>query len=170
MSGVVTFDQMPSRIGTLRLAATQKGICKIALGNETASSFMAWIERHIQPETIVKEKSTTIGHATRQLAEYLEGQRHAFDVMLDIRGTDFQRAVWMAVAAIPYGQTRSYADIAATIGKPLAVRAVGTANGANPIPLVIPCHRVVGKNGALTGYGGGLEAKRLLLEMERDLA
>jgi methylated-DNA-[protein]-cysteine S-methyltransferase len=101
-----------------------------------------------------------------QLAEYFSGQRRTFDFELAPRGTPFQLAVWNALLAIAYGETISYAELAHRIGKPAAVRAVGAANGANPIPVIIPCHRVIGSNGSLTGYGGGIERKQWLLALE----
>jgi methylated-DNA-[protein]-cysteine S-methyltransferase len=103
----------------------------------------------------------------RQLGEYLRGERREFDLVLSPRGTDFQLAVWRELLVIPYGTTISYGALARRIGKPAAVRAVGAANGANPIPIVIPCHRVIGANGSLTGYGGGLPIKRALLALEQ---
>jgi O-6-methylguanine DNA methyltransferase len=102
----------------------------------------------------------------RQLAEYLEGKRRVFDLPLRLEGSDFQKAVWEAVARIPYGQTASYGEIALIVGRPKASRAVGAANGANPIPIVIPCHRVIGSDGSLTGYGGGLALKSRFLALE----
>ena len=102
----------------------------------------------------------------RQLAEYFAGKRRDFVLPLDPHGTAFERGVWRALAAIPYGETRSYAAVAMAIGRPAACRAVGRANGRNPIAVVIPCHRVIGSDGSLTGYGGGLELKRLLLDLE----
>lgn len=104
--------------------------------------------------------------AARQLGEYFAGTRQRFDLPLAFQGTDFQRAVWQALLTIPYGQTRSYREIARQIGRPAAVRAVGAANGRNPLSIVAPCHRVVGSDGALTGFAGGLEAKRHLLALE----
>ena len=104
--------------------------------------------------------------AAAQLAEYFSGERRAFDLELAPSGTAFQLAVLDALLTIPYGETRSYADIARQIGRPAAVRAVGAANGRNPLPIVIPCHRVIGADGSLTGFGGGLAAKRFLLELE----
>ena len=101
-----------------------------------------------------------------QLDEYFAGSRTSFDLPLAPEGTDFQRMVWHALATIPFGATCTYADIAARIGKPTAVRAVGAANGRNPIPIVLPCHRVIGADGSLTGFGGGLPTKRFLLELE----
>ncbi|WP_323137502.1 methylated-DNA--[protein]-cysteine S-methyltransferase [Paraliomyxa miuraensis] len=105
--------------------------------------------------------------ATRQLAEYLQAQRRAFELPLRPLGTEFQRRAWAALCEIPYGQIRSYGQQAASLGQPGAARAVGHANGQNPISVVVPCHRVVGSTGKLTGFGGGIEAKRWLLELER---
>ena len=101
-----------------------------------------------------------------QLQNYFAGDLRKFDLPLDFQGTDFQKRVWCELETIPYGETRSYAQIAARIGAPTAVRAVGAANGANPIPIVVPCHRVIGSSGRLTGYGGGLPLKKRLLELE----
>ncbi len=102
----------------------------------------------------------------RQLAEYFAGERRDFDVPLAPEGTPFERSVWDELRKIPFGETRSYGEIAQAIGRPGAARAVGRANGANPIPIVVPCHRVIGSDGSLTGFGGGLEAKSRLLEIE----
>lgn len=102
----------------------------------------------------------------RQVLEYLAGARRVFDLPLAPKGTEFYRSVWRALEAIPYGETRSYRDIAQAVGRPKAVRAVGQANHNNPIPIIIPCHRVVGANGSLTGYGGGLDLKERLLRLE----
>ena len=106
----------------------------------------------------------------RQLAEYLEGKRRVFDLPLRLEGSDFQKAVWDVVGRIPYGQTASYGEIAHLVGKPKASRAVGAANGANPIPIVVPCHRVIGADGSLTGYGGGLALKSRFLALEGILS
>ena len=108
-----------------------------------------------------------VAFAAEQLREYLRGERKMFDLPLAPEGTVFQKAVWSALQEIPYGQTRSYGEIAAQIGRPKACRAVGMANHCNPIPIFIPCHRVVGADGSLTGYAGGLECKRTLLDLER---
>ena len=105
-----------------------------------------------------------------QLGEYFAGARRTFDVPLDLRGSEFQRAVWAAVLEIPYGETASYGEIARRVGRPGKARAVGRANGSNPIAVIVPCHRVIGADGTLTGYGGGLERKRLLLDLESGRA
>lgn len=104
--------------------------------------------------------------AEHELDDYFAGRRSTFSVPLDMRGTDFQRSVWQALLTIPFGETRSYADIAAQIGRPTATRAVGAANGRNPISIIAPCHRVIGSNGSLTGFAGGLKAKEYLLGLE----
>jgi len=166
----IVWAAMKSRIGTIRVAATSRGVCKIALGKETAADFFGWLKRRIGDAPRRPERSGIVAMALDQIVEYLNGTRHEFDLPLDLRGTEFQRSAWSAVAGIPYGQTRTYAQIAQTIGQPLAVRAVGAANGANPLPLVVPCHRVLGSDGSLTGYGGGLDVKQRLLEMERQSA
>jgi methylated-DNA-[protein]-cysteine S-methyltransferase len=103
----------------------------------------------------------------RQLEEYFEGRRTSFDVPLAMEGTPFQRLVWNALLEIPYGETTSYGELAHRVGQPGAARAVGLANGSNPIAVIVPCHRVIGANGKLTGYGGGMENKRILLDLER---
>jgi methylated-DNA-[protein]-cysteine S-methyltransferase len=104
-----------------------------------------------------------------QLAEYFAGERQTFDVPLAMEGTEFQRAVWSALREIPYGETTSYGELARRLGRPEASRAVGAANGSNPIAVIVPCHRVIGADGSLTGFGGGLERKRTLLDLERGV-
>lgn len=112
--------------------------------------------------------ATAFGDAVAQLNAYFTGEVMEFDLELDLVGTEFQRRVWDALTTIPYGQTRTYGEIARQIGSPGASRAVGLANGHNPIGIIVPCHRVIGANGGLTGYGGGLERKKHLLDMERN--
>jgi len=108
--------------------------------------------------------------AVNQLGEYFAGRRRSFDLPLAPRGTEFQLIVWAALTRIPYGETLSYGELARRIGRPHASRAVGLANGANPLPIVVPCHRVIGADGSLTGFGGGLDTKRTLLALERSQA
>jgi len=126
-----------------------------------------WAARHLPGWKLVRHDGR-LADAAAQIEAYLQGKRHNITCPLDMRGTPFQRTVWNALLTIPHGQTRTYADIAVTIGKPSAVRAVGAAIGANPLLIAVPCHRVVGKNGALTGYRGGLAMKKRLLELERQ--
>jgi methylated-DNA-[protein]-cysteine S-methyltransferase len=116
------------------------------------------------------ESASAIRSYTRQLEEYFAGQRRHFDFPLDLRGTSFQLACWQALLAIPYGETRSYGDIARAVGRPQGFRAVGMANNRNPVAIVVPCHRVIASDGSLCGYGGGLEIKRKLLELEGSLS
>ena len=117
-----------------------------------------------------RQSATPFRAVERQLREYFQGKRTAFDLKLHPKGTPFQKAVWKALAAIPYGETRSYGEIAKAVGRPAAVRAVGLANGRNPLPIVVPCHRVIGANGRLVGYGGGLPVKQALLDREREVS
>jgi len=116
-----------------------------------------------------KEADALMDKAAEQLEEYFAGKRRIFDVPLNPHGTDFQRSVWYALQDIPYGETRSYKQIAQVIASPKACRAVGLANNRNPIWIMIPCHRVIGSNGSLTGYGGGVEMKQRLLELEQRI-
>lgn len=124
----------------------------------------------VMSEDEVARPDATTALACQQLAEYLAGSRRSFDLPLAPSGTDFQRRVWSALAAIPYGQTRSYGELAGQLGQPGAQRAVGSANGRNPIAIVIPCHRVIASGGGLGGYSAGLARKQWLLEMERRLS
>ena len=119
------------------------------------------------PDSRVNE-SPLLKEAHKQIVEFLKGQRKSFDLPLSPSGTEFQQKVWKALTSIPYGSTATYKDIAGKIGNEKACRAVGMANNRNPIALIIPCHRVIGKNGKLVGYGGGLEKKEYLLKLERD--
>lgn len=143
-----------SPIGPLMLVAEGTALVAIEFG-ETAP-----------PAQDSDGGSALLRAAQEQLQEYFAGRRRHFDLPLALRGTDFQRQVWSALRSIPWGSTRSYGDIARAIGRPRAVRAVGAANGANPLPIVLPCHRVIGAGGALTGYAGGLARKRRLLALE----
>ena len=128
--------------------------------------------RHIEFGTreVTGHSSALMLEARRQLRLYFAGELHQFDLPLELVGTDFQKRVWSALLTIPYGETRSYSQMAVTIGAPRAVRAVGAANGRNPIPVIVPCHRVIGASGNLVGFGGGLEWKRLLLDLEATYA
>ena len=122
----------------------------------------------IPPDPAWREDNSALRPHARQLTEYFRGKRRAFDIKLDLRGTEFQIEVWNALLDIPYGETISYGELAGRVGRPNASRAVGAANGKNPIPIIVPCHRVIGSDGTLTGFGGGLPTKKALLELERD--
>ncbi len=141
-------------------------------GDEDALAMIGFPEgkmrREPEPDWIYKEKP--FAEAIRQLNEYFDGKRQEFDLKLRLSGTEFQMLVLDELRRIPYGQTTSYGDIAARIGRPKAVRAVGAANGRNPIPIIVPCHRVIGAGGDLTGFGGGLGTKEALLRLESEHA
>ncbi|WP_294288273.1 methylated-DNA--[protein]-cysteine S-methyltransferase [uncultured Sphingomonas sp.] len=151
---------MPSPVGTLTLVASDAGLTAVLWEDDRPGRVML-------DATQAKPDHPILAAATLQLTDYFAGTRASFDLPLDPRGTPFQRRVWAALDTIPYGETRSYAQIAAQIGRPTAARAVGAANGRNPVSIVTPCHRVVGANGTLTGFAGGLAAKDYLLTLER---
>ncbi|MBC3412321.1 MULTISPECIES: methylated-DNA--[protein]-cysteine S-methyltransferase [Pseudomonas] len=154
-----TFTLMQSPVGTLTLVA--RGACLAAVLWETER------ENRVRLGELERDDDNAVLRETaRQLGEYFAGQRRTFDLPLDFVGTEFQRQVWAALLAIPFGETRSYRDIAQRIGNPQAVRAVGAANGRNPISIIAPCHRVIGASGSLTGFAGGLPAKQYLLALE----
>ncbi len=151
------FDVLPSPLGDLTLCADEIGITAVAFPGEV-------------PRCATPNPNALVREAAAQLRDYFAGRRTAFDLPLHPVGTAFQRRVWQALCTVPHGETASYGEIAAAIGNPRASRAVGLANGHNPIAIVVPCHRIIGRDGALTGYGGGLERKRWLLEHERPRA
>ena len=161
MSHTIWFDEMPSPVGTLRLVADDDGLRQIWFENERHP-------RRAAPEWV--RSARAVAFARMQLEEYFAGTRQVFELPLHPLGTPFQLAVWQALAGIPYGSTQSYGELAQRIGQPQAMRAVGAANGRNPLPIVLPCHRVIGANGSLTGFGGGLPVKQYLLAMERRVA
>lgn len=151
------YEQLETPIGTLLLVANERGLERIEFpvtsGTHTINP--AWS----RGGAIVEETA-------RQLSEYFAGERQQFDLPLNASGTTFMKSVWEELTRIPFGETTSYGSIANTLGKPSAARAIGSANGKNPIPIVVPCHRVIGADGSLTGFAGGLDIKRQLLELE----
>ncbi|HEX2485770.1 MAG TPA: methylated-DNA--[protein]-cysteine S-methyltransferase [Myxococcota bacterium] len=155
-----------SPIGALFAATSERGLAYLELSHASGRGFAGW-RRTAAPDARVADGFAPNRAAIAQVLEYLAGKRRAFELPLDLRGTPFQLSVWEALLAVPYGETRTYAEVARRIGHPAAVRAVGAANGANPVPLVVPCHRVVASGGGLGGYGGGLPLKRRLLALER---
>jgi len=154
----VCYTEMDSPVGRLLLASDDSGLRLINFqkGKHARRVEAGW-----------KEDAPPLRETMRQLNAYFGGELQEFDLLLAPEGTEFQRKVWSALCDIPYGETISYGDLARRIRNPKAVRAVGTANGANPIPIVIPCHRVIGSDGTLTGYGGGLDIKEKLLGLEQ---
>ena len=154
---MTTYD-LTSPIGILRITAESGRLTSIQFQNQ-----------HGARRARYRDNDPVLKDCARQLDEYFAGDRRSFKLPLGAAGTAFQREVWDALVAIPYGEVRSYRDIARSIRREKAVRAVGAANGRNPLPIVVPCHRVIGANGKLTGFAGGLEAKKLLLELEGAL-
>jgi O-6-methylguanine DNA methyltransferase len=165
MNAEVVYARMDAPIGPLWVAATEKGICMIGLGSGQPEAFLARLARTVSPEPPRKDPKP-LAAALAQLREYFSCIRREFDLPLDARGTEFQKAVWAEIARIPYGATTTYGEIARRVGHPRAARAVGGAVGANPLSIIVPCHRVLGARGTLTGYGGGLEVKAALLRLE----
>jgi methylated-DNA-[protein]-cysteine S-methyltransferase len=154
----VCYTHLESPVGKLLLASGEQGLQLISFPDG----------RHAkQPEPGWREERKPLEPVIAELRAYFAGELHDFDLVLDPQGTPFQLSVWKRLTEIPYGETISYGELARRIGNPNASRAVGLANGTNPIPIVIPCHRVIGSNGKLTGYGGGLETKERLLALER---
>ena len=157
------FIDMPSPVGRLKLVANSQALVAVVWENE-------------QPKCLSSKQLLPCAYhpillaTQKQLSEYFAGQRQHFDLPLTFEGTDFQQKVWQALLSIPFAETRSYRDIAAQIGNVKAVRAVGAANGKNPISIIAPCHRVIGANGQLVGFAGGLNNKHILLQLEQQVA
>ncbi len=156
------YKRVSSPVGRLTLVATDDGLAAILWENDRPGRVRLNLEAEESDHPVLVETE-------RQLEEYLVGRRQRFALTLDVSGTAFQRSVWSALLTIPFGETRSYAQIAQQIGRPRAVRAVGAANGRNPLSIVAPCHRVVGSTGALMGFAGGLDVKAHLLAFEADV-
>lgn len=153
----ISYTYIDSPVGRIMLAGNSQGLLEI--------SFMAGRDRR-SPDPRWHLDDSQFTEVIAQLREYFDGRLREFDLPLQPEGTSFQLQVWKALREIPYGETISYAELARRIGKPKAVRAVGAANGKNPLSIVIPCHRVIGSDGSLTGYGGGMENKKYLLALE----
>lgn len=152
------FFRTDSPVGPLFLAASEKGLVRLEFDTRV---------QKLNGKIQLRESRSQIASYLRELNEYFAGDRREFSMPLDLRGTPFQLACWDALLAIPYGETRTYADVARSIGHPKAFRAVGMANNRNPIAIVVPCHRVIATGGSLCGYGGGLDLKRKLLDLEQ---
>ena len=161
--GTLRCQSLNTALGTFLLAASDRGLCRLLLPGETDGA--GWFDRHFGGPAS-PGWNPALRRTAAQLRQFLAGERREFDLELDLRGTAFQIAVWTRLRTIPFGETQSYAQVAAGIGRPGSSRAVGAATGRNPVPVVVPCHRVIGSNGSLVGYAGGLDLKRLLLELE----
>ena len=155
---------VPTVHGTFEAALTECGVRCLMFPNQPGAA-ARWLARHL-PGVVLRTADPRAAAIAGELDAYFRGDLTAFTVPLDLTGTPFQLSVWHQLQAIPYGEVRSYADVARAIDRPQAVRAVGAANGANPVPIIVPCHRVIGSSGALTGFGGGLDWKRRLLATE----
>lgn len=153
------FKMIQTPVGELKLVASDRGLSGVLWENDDPKR-VRFLPQEAQPDNAILQE------AERQLREYFAGERREFTLELDFVGTEFQKQVWAALITIPYGETRSYGDIARQIGNAAAVRAVGAANGRNPLSIIAPCHRVIGTNGKLTGFAGGLQTKALLLRIE----
>jgi AraC family transcriptional regulator of adaptative response/methylated-DNA-[protein]-cysteine methyltransferase len=162
----ITYTTAASPLGRLLVARTDRGICAVSLADSDAQ--LETRLRHEFPKAAVRRDRNGLSHAVRALLRHLEGRQPRLDLPLDVRGTAFQCRVWEELLRIPYGTTRTYGEIARAVGQPGAARAVGTACGSNPVPLIIPCHRVVRGSGQLGGYGLGLPRKLALLELEQS--
>lgn len=156
----LAYKMMESPVGELKLVASDRGLVAILWENDRPS-------RVRLGELIANEHHPVLVETERQLREYFDGKRKMFSIALDMRGTRFQKDVWEALRAIPFGETRSYGQLAKQLGNPRATRAVGAANGRNPVSIIVPCHRVIGSSGNLTGFAGGLEIKAHLLSLEK---
>ena len=156
-ANLVRYTWYESPIGPLLLAGSESGLQLVSFSEGRRA-------RAVNPEW--REDSSAFAQVMEQLHSYFAGKRTSFELPLVLTGTEFQNQVWTSLQTIPYGETISYKELAQRVGKPKAVRAVGAANGANPIPIIIPCHRVIGNDGSLTGFGGGLPLKKKLLQLE----
>ncbi|MGI9526225.1 MAG: methylated-DNA--[protein]-cysteine S-methyltransferase [Weeksellaceae bacterium] len=162
------YSTLKTPIGELQIYATENGIRYL---NYKDSHKIRFIEKALQKETLetINSKNKQIILVEKQLKEYFNGIRQNFDIPLDMIGTEFQKTVWNSLLKIPYGKTMSYLEQSKSINNPKAVRAVANANGRNPISIIIPCHRVIGTNGKLTGYAGGIQRKKFLLNLENPM-
>lgn len=169
MTQSIVFDEISSPIGPLVLCATENGLCHIEFSAyaDAEDKLRHWSLKLLGRDRFERDRSI-LSEAVHQLELYFAGRLFCFDLVLDLQGTPFQRSVWLALNKIPYGETQSYKYIGENIGNPKAVRAVGGANNRNPLPIILPCHRVIGANGDMVGYGGGLPIKQFLLDHERQ--
>ncbi len=163
------FQELETPLGTLVVVGSSKGICRICFSVQSFRDSSPWFKRHFAclPE---KGWQPSLREAIGQLTEYFEGKRRDFDLTLDLRGTPFQLGMWRQLLKIPYGSTASYGEVALQMRNPRASRAVGSAAGSNPVPIVVPCHRLIGQDGSLVGFGGGLAIKQKLLGSENGQA
>ncbi|GEL09019.1 methylated-DNA--[protein]-cysteine S-methyltransferase [Salisediminibacterium halotolerans] len=166
----IYYTETESIVGPLTIAKTEKGICFIQYGSIKNSCYQMKARlKKLQSCSELTQKDEVFDEEVKQLTEYFQGTRQEFELKLDLMGTSFQKMVWQELMKIPYGQTETYKNIAKAIGAPKAVRAIGGANNQNPVPIIVPCHRVIGSNGAMVGYGSGIDIKETLLKHEGAL-
>ncbi|MEW9050511.1 MAG: methylated-DNA--[protein]-cysteine S-methyltransferase [Neobacillus sp.] len=165
-SAIIYWTLLTHENWSFYMAATSKGLCFVGSQNESLKELSDWAGKRFPNGQLVQDDAHLKPY-TDEIIEYLQGARDTFTLLSDYKGTSFQESVWKALCEIPYGATCTYSDIANFIEKPASVRAVGAAIGANPILITVPCHRVIGKNGKLTGYRGGLAMKTALLDLEK---
>ncbi|HEY3364862.1 MAG TPA: methylated-DNA--[protein]-cysteine S-methyltransferase [Symbiobacteriaceae bacterium] len=161
----VIIGQIDTPAGPFGALFSLGGLCRLTFATEPLDWCEAWANKWLPGAARVGDDGR-LAHLAAELQAYFTGRLRVFDTPVDLFGTPFQREVWAALRTVPYGEIRTYAQIAETIGRPKAVRAVGAANGANPVPILVPCHRVIGSDGKLRGYAGGLDLKSRLLERE----
>ncbi|GGA55343.1 methylated-DNA--protein-cysteine methyltransferase [Kroppenstedtia guangzhouensis] len=169
-SRVLIWSEMDSPVGPITLVMSGKGVCHLDYmsGEKALLSLERWAKEWFGSVRL-ERNDTELAKVISQLNEYFAGKRQRFDLPIDLFGTSFQKLVWQQLLMIPYGEVRSYKEVAQAMGAPKAVRAVGGANNRNPVSILVPCHRVVGSNGSLVGYGGGLKIKEYLLRLEDAL-
>ncbi len=169
MAGTIYYKQLQTPIGPMIACAGHEGICLLEFYEEAdfeqrLSSVEKWLKA-----VLIKESTPYLEQVAKELEQYFAGERKVFEVALQLQGTDFQKQTWQALQTIPYGVTRSYMQQTLSFTVPESIRAVANANGKNPIAIIVPCHRVIGANGSLTGYAGGLWRKKYLLELEAEV-
>lgn len=166
----IFYDEMDSPLGPLTVVCSDLGVCLIEFGSikQSLTNINLWMKKNlIKSELSFNQEE--VQPVITQLEQYFNGERTEFDLPIDLVGTKFQKLVWEQLRKIDFGETKTYKEIAREIGAPKAVRAIGGANNRNPLPIIIPCHRVIGSNGALVGYGGGVDKKEILLEIEGSI-
>ncbi len=153
-------------IGRILVAATTAGVCRVCFPSERPENWYLWFDRYFSTLPL-QQRHPVVDRAVSEIEEYFARHRQSFDLPLDLRGTEFQLRVWTELIKVPFGATTSYGELARRVGKPGGARAIGNALGRNPVPIIIPCHRVIGHDQALVGFGGGLSVKEQLLELEQ---
>ncbi len=166
-SQTIVWSQMDSPVGPLTLAVSHRGLCQLTFSKKSAPvvGLQVWLNQWFHNPKLERNDHQVLPYI-EQLNEYFRKERKQFELPIDLYGTPFQKLVWRKLLEIPYGEVRTYKEVAQAIGAPKAVRAVGGANNKNPVSIVVPCHRVIGSNGSLVGYGGGLHIKEYLLTLE----